>query len=57
VDSLLDIEGRLDLAEQYAEGGMLLLAAKMDEPIDFAWTFAGDIKQMADGLVESPPDE
>lgn len=49
-ESLLDLEQRLDIAEQYAEGGMLLLAGKMDSPGDFARAFAAEIKELAASL-------
>jgi hypothetical protein len=48
--TLTDIEQRLDLAERYADGGLLLLAEMLDEPGEFARVFAGEVKQQVDGL-------
>lgn len=50
-ESLKDVEQRFDLAEQYAEGGILLLAKMMEEPGDFAKTFAAEIKQQSASLA------
>ncbi|NLO26848.1 MAG: hypothetical protein GX113_01500 [Actinobacteria bacterium] len=50
-ETLLDMEQRLTIAEQYAEGGILLLAQMMDEPGEFARSFAADIKELA-GLLK-----
>lgn len=50
-EGLTDIEQRLDLAEQYVEGGLLLLAELLDEPGEFARAFAAEIKTQVDGLV------
>lgn len=49
--TLMDIEQRLDLAEQYAEGGLLLLAEMLDEPGEFARAFAAEIKAQVDELT------
>lgn len=48
-ETLTDIEQRLDLAEQYAEGGLLLLKELLDEPGELARAFAGEIKSQIDG--------
>lgn len=48
---LMDIEQRLDLAEQYAEGGLLLLAAMLEEPGEFSRAFAAEIKIQVDGMA------
>lgn len=47
-EALTNIEQRLDLAEQYAEGGLLLLAELMDEPGEFSRAFAGEIRSKVD---------
>lgn len=46
-DALGDIEQRLDLAEQYADGGLMLLDKLMDEQGEFRRAFAGEIKALA----------
>jgi len=46
-ESLLDFDQRLDLAERYAETGILLLGKMLDEPGDFARAFAAEIMSMA----------
>jgi len=43
-EALKDIEQRHMLAEQYAEGGILLLQQMMEEPGDFARSLAGEIR-------------
>lgn len=48
--ALTDVEQRLDLAEQYAEGGLLLLAEMFDEPGSFAQSFAASIRQQVQEL-------
>lgn len=46
-DALSDIEQRLDIAEQYADGGLMLLDKLMSEQGEFRRAFAGEIKQFA----------
>ena len=48
--ALTDVEQRLDLAEQYAEGGLLLLAEMFDEPGSFSQSFAASIRQQVQEL-------
>ena len=43
-ESLKDVEQRHSIAEQYAEGGILLLGEMMDRPGDFAVTLAGEVR-------------
>jgi len=46
-EALGDIEQRLDLAEQYADGGLMLLEKLMDEQGEFRRAFAGEVKVFA----------
>ena len=50
-DALCSAEDGFDIAEQYAEGGILLLETAMDEPGDFAKMLAGEVKSEVDGLA------
>jgi hypothetical protein len=49
-DALADEEGRYMLAEQYAEGGIMLLADMMDQAGDFNQALAAEIKSELDKL-------
>lgn len=51
LDSLLDLDQRYELAEQYAEGGIQLLGKMMDEPGDFARTFAAEVREFSASLA------
>ena len=51
-DHLADEEGRYMLAEQFAEGGIMLLADMMDQAGDFNQALAAEIKSELDKLVE-----
>lgn len=50
-DSLLDIESRYDLAEEFAEGGIRLLKSEMEKQGDFARMFSAEIKSAAAEVV------
>ena len=50
-DTLTDLEARYMIAEQYAEGGILLLADMMDEPGSFNQALAGEVKAELDRLA------
>lgn len=50
LDAVVDLEARYMIAEQYAEGGILLLATMMDSTGDFNQTLAAEIKSELDTL-------
>lgn len=50
-EALCAPEDGFDIAEQYAEGGILLLETAMDEPGDFAQMLAAEVKGEVDGLA------
>ena len=49
-DDLVDIGTQFSIAEQYAEGGILLLEKMMEEPGDFSRALAGEVKSELDKL-------
>ena len=50
LDAVVDLEARYMIAEQYAEGGILLLATMMDSTGDFNQALAAEIKSELDTL-------
>ncbi|NTU70972.1 MAG: hypothetical protein HGB10_04010 [Coriobacteriia bacterium] len=53
-DSLLDLDARYDMAEQFAEGGIRLLKSEMEKQGDFARMFSAEIKTVADEILIVP---
>ena len=50
-ESLSDVDAGFTLAEQYAEGGILLLAQVMEEHGDFSRKLSGQVKSQLDALA------
>lgn len=50
LEAVVDLEARYMIAEQYAEGGILLLAGMMDSAGNFTQALAGEIKSELDKL-------
>ncbi|MEN9751828.1 MAG: hypothetical protein RLZZ600_875 [Actinomycetota bacterium] len=46
-ESLVDLDERYSIAEQYAEGGIRLLALELDKPGDFNQSIASELVTMA----------
>lgn len=55
IDSFLDHEQRLDIAEQYAQGGLLLLRQQLDAPGSFSRWFAGEIRSLLQERTQDNP--
>jgi hypothetical protein len=49
-NALSSVDDGFTIAEQYAEGGILLLRKMMDEPGDFSRKLAGEVKAEVDRL-------
>lgn len=49
-ESLVDLDERYSIAEQYAEGGIRLLALELDKPGDFNQSMASELVTLAKGL-------